>query len=89
LAVLLAKKQGRNDALYWASRSCFRELIASGAIEASGACKLLVEACKANGYLKKDGEEAVRLTIMSGLGVTDWPEEAAQHNPFTAQERRV
>ena len=75
LAVLLAKKQGRNDALYWASRSCFRELIASGAIKASGAALLLVEASNINGYLKKDGEEAVRLTIMSGLGLMEWPEE--------------
>ena len=89
LAVLLAKKQGRNDALHWASRSSFRELIASGAIKPAGACMLLVEASKANGYLAKDGEEAVRLTIMSGLGLKEWPEEVAKHNPFTAQERRV
>ena len=73
--MLLAKKQGRNDALHWASRSCFRELIASGAIKPSGACMLLIEASKANGYLAKDGEEAVRLTIMSGLGLKEWPVE--------------
>jgi hypothetical protein len=75
LSVLINKKQGRNDALHWASRSCFRELITEGAIKASGAASLLVEACKANGYWLKDGEEAVRQTIMSGLALTEWPEE--------------
>jgi Bifunctional DNA primase/polymerase, N-terminal len=86
--VVALKRSGRNNALNYAAWA-FRELVENGAIEASGACKLLVEACKANGYLAKDGAEAVRLTIMSGLGVTEWPEEVAQHNPFTAQERRV
>ena len=74
LSVLINKKQGRNDALHWAGRHCFRELMEGGAIEASGAATLLVEACKLNGYLTKDGEEAVRQTIMSGLGLTEWPE---------------
>jgi hypothetical protein len=86
--VVALKRSGRNNALNYAAWA-FRELVEKGAIEASGACKLLVEACKANGYLAKDGAEAVRLTIMSGLGLTEWPEEVAQHNPFTAQERRV
>src|SRR5262249_42777862 len=63
LSVLLNKRQGRNDALYWASQQCFRQLIAISAIEPSGAAMLLVEASKANGYLAKDGEEAVRATI--------------------------
>ena len=86
--VVALKGSGRNNALNYAAWA-FRELVEKGAIETSGACKLLVEACKANGYLAKDGEEAVRATIMSGLGLKERPEEVAKHNPFTAQERRV
>jgi hypothetical protein len=86
--VVALKRSGRNNALNYAAYA-FRELVEKGAIEASGAAQLLVEACKANGYLAKDGEEAVRATIMSGLGLTDWPHEVAQDNPFTARERRV
>jgi hypothetical protein len=72
--VVSSKRTGRNNALNYAAWA-FRELVEKDAIEASGACKLLVEACKANGYLAKDGAEAVRLTIMSGLGLTEWPTE--------------
>jgi Bifunctional DNA primase/polymerase, N-terminal len=71
--VVALKRSGRNNALNYAAWA-FRELVEKDAIEASGACKLLVEACKANGYLKKDGEEAVRATILSGLGLSKWPE---------------
>jgi hypothetical protein len=74
--VVAAKRQLRNDALNWGAYR-FRELIAEGAINAADACRLLVAACQANGYLAKDGEEAVRLTIMSGLGIKDWPLERA------------
>lgn len=70
--VVASKRSGRNNALNYVAWA-FRELIASGAIKASGAASLLVEACKANGYLAKDGEEAVRATIMSGLGLKEWP----------------
>jgi hypothetical protein len=72
--VVASKRSGRNNALNYVAWA-FRELIASGAIKASGAALLLIEACKANGYLKKDGEEAVRATIMSGLGLKEWPED--------------
>jgi hypothetical protein len=68
--MVAAKRSGRNNALNYAAWA-FRDL----AIEASGACKVLVEACKAKGYLVKDGEEAVRQTIMSGLGLKEWPEQ--------------
>src|SRR5262249_24805493 len=84
LSVLLNKTHGRNDALYWAGGQVFRELIASGAIKASGAALLLVEASKINGYLAKDGEEAVRATIMSGLGLKEWP---AIEEPRTPDRR--
>jgi hypothetical protein len=70
--VLLSKRSGRNNALNYIAWA-FRELVEEDAIEASGACTLLVEACKANGYLAKDGEEAVRATIISGLGLKEWP----------------
>ena len=80
--------KGRNTRLYTSALG-FKELIGRGSVGPAGACMLLVEASKANGYLAKDGEEAVRTTIMSGLGLKEWPEEVAQHNPFTARERRV
>ena len=86
--VVALKRSGRNNALNYVAWA-FRELVEKGAIEATGAALLLIEACKANGYLQKDGAEAVRATIMSGLGLSEWPEEVAQHNPFTARERRV
>jgi hypothetical protein len=66
--VVASKRSGRNNALNYVAWA-FREIVAEGAIEASGATSLLVEASKANGYLAKDGEEAVRATIMSGLGL--------------------
>jgi hypothetical protein len=72
--VVAGKRSGRNNALNYVAWA-FRELIAGNAIKASGAALLLVEACKANGYLAKDGEEAVRATIMSGLGLNEWPED--------------
>jgi Bifunctional DNA primase/polymerase, N-terminal len=88
LSALINKKQGRNDALHWASRHCFRELMDGGAIEASGAAMLLIEACKANGYFQKDGEEAVRATIISGLGLTEWPEIEEPRNTERRNEQR-
>src|SRR5262249_8487087 len=69
LSVLLHKRQGRNEALYLASRQCFREIIASGAIKTSGATTLLVEASKINGYLAKDGEEAIRVFALPLFGL--------------------
>jgi hypothetical protein len=67
--LVAGKIQGRNDALNFAAY-CFREL----PIPREGAAELLMRASKANGYLAKDGEEAVRATIMSGLGLKDWPD---------------
>ncbi len=72
--VVALKRSGRNNALNYVAWA-FRELVEKGAIEATGAALLLVEASKANGYLAKDGEEAVRATIMSGLGLKEWPTE--------------
>jgi Bifunctional DNA primase/polymerase, N-terminal len=72
--LLAGKCRERNDALNFVAYQ-FRELIAARAIEAEGACELLVMASRANGYFAKDGEEAVRMTIMSGLGMSEWPEE--------------
>jgi len=63
----------RNDALNWGAYR-FGELIEEDAITAAGACQLLMMAAKANGYLAKDGQEAARLTIMSGLGTDEWRE---------------
>jgi hypothetical protein len=71
--VVAEKQSRRNDALYYAARKFCDEPISR-----AGAAWLLVMASQANGYLAKDGEEAVRATIMSGLGLKDWPEETAE-----------
>jgi hypothetical protein len=65
------KTEGRNDGLNYAAFN-FRKLIAERAINASGACQLLLSAAATNGYLAKDGEAATQATIMSGLGIKDW-----------------
>jgi hypothetical protein len=69
--------RGRNTGLYTSGLG-FKELIGRASVSPAGACELLVEASRANGYLAKDGEEAVRLTIMSALGLKEWPEEKQQ-----------
>jgi hypothetical protein len=66
------KTEGRNEGLNYAAYN-FRKLISVGAINASGACQLLLTACATNSYLAKDGEDAARATIMSGLGIREWP----------------
>jgi hypothetical protein len=60
--------EGRNDALYWASRR-LRELEAQGVISLIDAEKLLVGAAFFSGYVAKDGERDTMATIHSGLGV--------------------
>ena len=71
--VVAKKQEGRNNALNYAAWR-FRELVEKEAISGIGACKLLLMASKANGYLAKDGAEAVRATIMSGFGLGEWPQ---------------
>jgi Bifunctional DNA primase/polymerase, N-terminal len=66
--VVADKRSGRNAALYYAAKR-----FCDVPISREGAAKLLMLASRANGYLAKDGEEAVRATIMSGLGLKDWP----------------
>jgi len=73
LEKLIQLTEGRNNGLY-SSTLGFKELIGRNAIEVSGACQLLLKATELNGYIAKDGIEAVRLTIMSGLGIKEWPE---------------
>jgi hypothetical protein len=73
---LIRLTEGRNNGLY-SSTLGFRELVGREAIEVSGACQLLLKATEMNGYLAKDGIETVRLTIMSGLVIKEWPEEGA------------
>jgi hypothetical protein len=72
LEKLIQLNEGRNNGLY-SSTLGFRELVGRNAIEVSGACQLLVKASEMK-YVGKDGIEAVRLTIMSGLGIKEWPE---------------
>jgi hypothetical protein len=73
LGKLIQLNEGRNNGLY-SSTLGFRELVGRNAIEVGGACQLLMKATELNGYIAKDGIEAVRLTIMSGLGIKEWPE---------------
>jgi len=70
--VVAEKRQGRNEALYYAARK-----FCDVPIPREGAARLLMMASQANGYLAKDGEEVVRATIMSGLGLKEWPQSAA------------
>ena len=80
--------QGRNTGLYTSALG-FKELIGRGSVSPAGACVLLVEASKANGYLAKDGEETVRLTIMSGLGLKEWPAEGTAQSIHCARKASV
>jgi len=73
--VVAAKREHRNDGLNWAAYR-FRELVAEHAITAAGVCRLLVLVARANGYVAKDGAAATQATIMSGLGIRDWPTES-------------
>jgi len=77
--LVAGKTEGRNDGLNYAAYN-FRKLISVGAINASGACQLLLNACVANGYLAKDGEDATRATIMSGLGIRVWQSDELPHS---------
>jgi hypothetical protein len=66
LNVLVWKTTGRNDAMNWAAWR-FREFVARGLISYSDASGLLEAASEVNGYTAKDGIEAARATIVSGL----------------------
>jgi hypothetical protein len=67
LGTALGWRGHRNDGLNWAAYS-FRELVAAGIVAASVAQELLINVTELNGYLEKDGMEAVLATIASGLG---------------------
>jgi hypothetical protein len=67
LSVVTEKDEGRNDALYWASRR-LRELIASGLVSRAIAEELLLDAAHLSGYVAKDGLGDAMDTIYSGLG---------------------
>ena len=67
LSVVTEKDEGRNDALYWASRR-LRELIADGVVTRAVAEELLLDAAHLSGYVLKDGVGDAMDTIHSGLG---------------------
>ena len=67
LSVVTEKDEGRNDALYWASRR-LRELIASGVVTRAVAEELLLDAAHLSRYVLKDGVGDAMDTIHSGLG---------------------
>lgn len=62
-----AQRGERNDTLYWGACR-FNEIIAEGLIRPKVASAVLESAARINGLVKDDGIEAVRATIMSGLG---------------------
>jgi bifunctional DNA primase/polymerase-like protein len=61
-ANLAAKGQHRNDGLNYTAWQ-FREFVRSGDLDREIAAKLLWLACKANGYLVKDGPDVVKAVI--------------------------
>jgi hypothetical protein len=67
LSVVTEKDEGRNDALYWASRR-LGELIACGVVTRAVAEELLLDAAYLSGYVAKDGMGDAMDTIQSGLG---------------------
>jgi hypothetical protein len=67
LSVVTEKEEGRNDALYSASRR-LRELIADGVVTRAVAEELLLDAAHLSGYVAKDGVGDAMDTIHSGLG---------------------
>jgi hypothetical protein len=64
---LVHAKHHRNNALNRAA-FCFRDLVAEDLITVEAAWSLLELASELNGYTAKDGIEAARATIASGLG---------------------
>src|SRR5262249_1170666 len=76
LAKLVRLTEGRNTGLFNSTLG-FRELVERGVIEPGAACTLLVRACELNGYVAKDGIEAVKATIMSALGLKAWPPDGS------------
>jgi hypothetical protein len=76
LSVVTEKEEGRNDALYWASRR-LRELIAGSIVTRAVAEELLLDAAHLSGYVAKDGVGDAMDTIHSGLG----PESGASSLP--------
>jgi hypothetical protein len=64
---LVHAKHHRNNALNRAA-FCFRDFVAEELIPVEAACGLLELASELNGYTAKDGIEAARATIASGLG---------------------
>jgi hypothetical protein len=57
----------RNDGLHWATR----QLRSLGYVDRDAAVELLMEMVRLNGYLAKDGPDAVMRTIESGWATSD------------------
>jgi hypothetical protein len=69
LRTALQRQKRRNEGLYIAAL-CLREFIHGQIVTTAAAEQLLLEAAVLNGYLAKDGIEAARSTIRSGLQAT-------------------
>jgi hypothetical protein len=66
LRIALQRQKRRNEGLYIAGL-CLRELIHEGIVTVAAAEQLLFDVAVLNGYVAKDGVEAARATIRSGL----------------------
>ena len=65
---MASKREHRNNWLNCTAYT-FRQFVLDGDLSHEGAVKLLIAACEANGYLAKDGWDAMMATINSGLGM--------------------
>jgi hypothetical protein len=77
LNIALRKQKRRNEALYIAGL-CLRELIHDGIVSMIAAEQLLFDVAVLNGYIAKDGVEAARATIRSGLGASSGAREISK-----------
>jgi hypothetical protein len=73
-ANLATKSQHRNDGLNYTAWQ-FSQFVSAGVLKVEIAAKLLWLACKANGYLDKDGADVVKEVINRVLQ----PEERRHH----------
>jgi KaiC/GvpD/RAD55 family RecA-like ATPase len=81
---------GRNAALNKAAHR-MGQFIGAGMLGQEEAATLLVNACEANGYVRKDGTAAVRSTIKSGLnaGMKEPQPDLPASEPFTTSVRNA
>jgi hypothetical protein len=86
-ANLAAKAQHRNDGLNYTAWQ-FSEFVRAGDLDREIAARLLWLACKANGYLAKDGPDQVKEVITRVLGLSEWPREVGDQQRANGNGKR-